>query len=128
MKSKFRSKFEKSVITEAQKHLKSKILYEDDVLEYLSPAKKKKYTPDVTIKKSDGSKIYIELKGRFHNIQERQKYEHVLSQYPDMDLRFVFQNPKLKIYKSSKTTYSEWADKNNITWADGHIPISWFSE
>lgn len=45
-----------------------------------------------------------------------------------MDIRFVFQNPKNKLYKRSKTTYADWCDKHGFKWATKVIPSSWFKE
>ena len=48
--------------------------------------------------------------------------------YPHLDIRFVFQNPKNKLYKGSKTTYADWCDKNGYKYATKLIPSSWFKE
>ena len=49
-------------------------------------------------------------------------------QHPELDIRFVFMNPKGKIRKGSKTTYADFCDKNDIIWADKTIPTSWYNE
>ena len=40
----------------------------------------------------------------------------------------VFQNPKAKISKGSKTTYASYCDKHGIQWAEKQIPESWINE
>jgi hypothetical protein len=87
------------------------------------PATKHKYTPD--FKLSNG--IYIETKGRFL-LDDRKKHLYIKEQYPDLDIRFVFQNPKTKLYKGSKTTYANWCDKHGFKWAAKTIPLDWIEE
>ena len=42
-----------------------------------------------------------------------------------LDLRFVFQNQNNKLFKGSKTTYAQWAEKHGFMFAHRHIPQSW---
>ena len=97
--------------------------YEQTEFEYTVPATKHKYTPD--FKLSNG--IYIETKGRFL-LDDRKKHLYIKEQYPDLDIRFVFQNPKTKLYKGSKTTYANWCDKHGFKWAAKTIPLDWIEE
>jgi hypothetical protein len=108
--------------------------YETEKLHYTVPARKAAYTPDFVF---DGSKkIYIEAKGRFGHARsqssstaERQKLALIREQYPDIDLRIVFQNANTPIYKGSKTRYRDWAEAHGIPWADkGIIPQEWINE
>jgi hypothetical protein len=124
-KPKFRSKFEEKVYAQLSEVNDSEISYESIKLKYTPVPKEKTYTPDIIIKHSTGHIIYLELKGYFRTSSERIKYEHVKKSNPDIDLRFIFQNSKLPIYKGSPTTYAGWADKNNFPWADKIIPTSW---
>lgn len=71
--------------------------------------------------------IIIEAKGLF-DVKDRQKHLFIKEQYPDLDIRFVFQNPKNKLYSGSKTTYADWCDKYGFKWAAKVIPASWFTE
>lgn len=71
--------------------------------------------------------IIIEAKGLFE-IEDRQKHLLVKQQYPNLDIRFVFQNSNNKIYKGSKTTYADWCKKNGFKFANKLIPASWFTE
>jgi hypothetical protein len=38
----------------------------------------------------------------------------VKAQHPEWTIIFVFQNPNQTIAKTSKTTYSKWAEKNGF--------------
>ena len=81
------------------------------------------YTPDVVLPNG----IIVELKGFFRG-SDRRKHLQLRTQYPHLDIRFVFQDANKKISKTSKTTYGMWASKNGITFAEGYIPDSWLSE
>jgi hypothetical protein len=52
----------------------------------------------------------------------------VKQQHPELDIRFVFSNPKAKLYKGSKTTYGKWCEKNGFLYAKETIPIEWIKE
>ena len=99
-------------------------MYERERLKYIPVPKH--YTPDfILIGKN--KKIYIETKGRFL-AKDRTKHLLVQSQYPELDLRFVFTNPNAKLYKGSKTTYGEWCIKYGFSFSKGSIPESWIGE
>lgn len=102
--------------------------YESDRIDYLRPAKPCKYTPDFVLTKTDGTKMYIETKGRF-DTQDRQKQLLIKDQHPDLDIRLVFQNANQRIGKASRTTYAKWAEAKGFLWADkGIIPDEWLDE
>lgn len=101
--------------------------YESEIIQYVKPATRARYTPDFVFQKKDGSWLYLELKGRFLS-SDRKKTLLVLDQYPDIDLRFVFSNSNTRISKQSQTTYAMWCQKNNIRFADKHIPAEWLDE
>jgi len=116
----FRSGFEKKVASSLSGEGVS-YSYESDVIRFVQPAKKRRYTPDFFLDNG----VILEVKGRL-TAADRKKHEWVKEQFPELDLRFVFQYPKGKLYKGSKTTYAEWADKNNIPWCKGpNIPNEW---
>ena len=92
-------------------------------IKYEKPATQHKYTPDFVLPNG----IIIEAKGIFER-EDRQKHLLIKMQYPDLDIRFVFQNHKLKLYKGSKTTYADWADKNGFKYSARQIPEAWFRE
>lgn len=102
--------------------------FETDKIDYLKPAKKSKYNPDFKIIKKDGSPMYIESKGIF-DTADRAKHLLIRTQYPDIDIRFVFQNAKARISKISNTTYAKWCEDKDFKWADkGRIPKEWLTE
>lgn len=71
----------------------------------------------------DGS-IIIETKGRFVTA-DRQKHLLIKEQHPNLDIRFLFQNSKARISKSSKTTYADWCRKHGFQFADKVVPEEW---
>ena len=123
LRARYRSKLEERVA----KQLTDSGLefsYESLKINYTVPQRPAKYTPDFIV----GSTI-IEAKGRFRTAADRQKLLLVKEQYPELDLRLLFQNANLPIYKGSKTTYAQWAETNGFTYADkGIVPQSWLTE
>ena len=97
--------------------------YEDQVIEYLKPAKIARYTPDFVLENG----IIIEVKGRFLTA-DRQKHLLVRKQRPDLDIRFVFSRSKERISKKSSTTYAAWCEKHGFLFADESIPETWLKE
>lgn len=81
------------------------------------------YIPDFILPNG----IIIEVKGYFEP-SDRTKHLLLKKQYPQLDLRFVFQNPKLKLNKKSSTSYADWCDKHGFEYAHKWVPKSWFSE
>tara|TARA_Y100000310_G_scaffold69195_1_gene64634 strand:+ start:402 stop:662 length:261 start_codon:yes stop_codon:yes gene_type:complete len=81
------------------------------------------YTPDFTLPNG----IHIEAKGLF-DPADRRKAKAVRKQNPDLDIRFVFQRPKAKISKGSRTTYAKWCEQHGFMWADRMIPPAWIME
>ena len=59
---------------------------------------------------------------------DRVKHLLVQEQYPDLDIRFLFQNAYNKIHKKSKTRYCDWCDKYGFQWTDKEIPKKWLTE
>jgi hypothetical protein len=93
-------------------------LYEPDRIAY---NKVHHYVPDF---KLDG--FYIETKGRFLPA-DRTKHRLLKEQHPDLDIRFVFQQPNHTLNPKSKTTYAQWCDKHGFLWSGTKLPKSWFS-
>ena len=71
--------------------------------------------------------LVIETKGRFVTA-DRQKHLLVKEQHPDFDVRFVFQNSRARISKTSKTTYAAWCEKHGFKYADKCVPAEWLTE
>lgn len=123
LRAKYRSKLEERL---AKQLTDSGIefSYETLKISYMVPARKAKYTPDFVV-----GDMIIEAKGRFRTAQDRQKLLLVKEQYPDLDLRLVFQNAKTPIYPGSPTPCSKWAEDNGFLWADnGKIPEEWLNK
>lgn len=97
--------------------------YEAFKLEYEKPVRRSKYTPDFILPNG----IVIETKGRFVTA-DRQKHILIKKQYPTLDLRFVFSNPRQRISKQSKTMYFEWCERYGFQYAAKVIPQEWIDE
>lgn len=78
------------------------------------------YTPDFILPNG----IIVETKGRL-TVADRKKHLLIQRQHPFLDIRFVFQNSRAKLYKGSKTTYAQWCDKWGFMYADKSIPEEW---
>jgi len=81
------------------------------------------YTPDFILKKGY---VIVETKGRF-TTADRKKHLLIKKQHPKLDIRFVFQNSKAKLYKGAKSTYADWCDKHGFIYADKSIPEEWLN-
>ena len=79
------------------------------------------YTPDFILKKGY---VIVETKGRF-TTADRKKHLLIKKQHPKLDIRFVFQNSRAKLYKGAKSTYADWCDKHGFMYADKSIPEEW---
>lgn len=106
---------------ENNKTIKSR--YEPDSFQYVVE-ETRSYTPDFQISTKAGKVFYIEYKGIL-DLETRKKMVRVKHQYPDLDIRFVFQKARNKIRKGSKTTYGKWATDNGFKWADNTLPPGW---
>lgn len=115
----YRSKFE-NTLAQTLKRKRVKFKYETSTFPYFLLHH---YTPDFVLTKGNKT-IYIEAKGVFSS-KDRTKMKAVRKQNPDLDIRIVFMNANLKLYKGSKTTYGEWATKAGFKWAEGEIPEEW---
>ena len=96
--------------------------YEPDKMAYYV---ERHYIPDLAV----GSMI-VELKGYLRQDSQR-KMKSIKAQYPDLDIRFVFQKASSTIQGAkkrkdgSKMTCGEWADRQGFVWAEGTIPEEW---
>jgi len=81
------------------------------------------YVPDYILPNG----IVIEAKG-FFNSADRRKMRAVKDMHPDLEIRFVFGRAGNKLNKTSRTTYSKWADSKGFPWADKSIPDAWHAE
>jgi hypothetical protein len=89
--------------------------YEQDRIKYVIPSKTHTYTPDFTVTKN----VYVETKGLWPAV-ERKKALFIQEQFPEIKILYVlYRNQKL--FKTSTTTYLEWAKNNGLkacTFAD----------
>lgn len=99
------------------------VSFETTKVRYVIPTTFHIYTPDFTLPNG----IIIETKGKFEP-SDRKKHLLVRAQWPDLDIRLVFQRPSDRLTKASKTTYAMWAEKNGIKWAFKLIPKQWTEE
>lgn len=100
--------------------------YEITVIPYTVPESKHKYTVDWTF--TNG--ILCETKGYLSDHQERNKYVLLKQQYPDLDLRFVFDNVN-KLCGGTKYTHGSWATKHGFPFCsikDVDIIKGWITE
>ena len=95
--------------------------YEKHKIAYTQPETQHTYTPDFRLPNG----IFIETKGRFV-LADRKKHILIKEQFPDIDIRFVFQNSRNKIRKGSKTTYADWCTKNGFQYSDSSVPEDWY--
>jgi len=103
---------------------KIKFEYESLKLEY-EWREDKKYIPDFILPNG----VILEVKGRFM-AEDRKKHLFVKSQHPDLDIRFVFDNPNRKLYKGGKMTYGDWCNKHGYLFCklgEG-IPKEWLDK
>lgn len=129
-RAKYRSKLEEKVAKQLH-DAGIEFSYEELKVPYTVPAREAKYVTDFVL--MDGDKaIILEAKGRFggphrNDASERQKFLLLKEQYPDLDIRFVFQSAhKTKIYPGSKTTVAQWAETHGFPYSDkGVIPEEW---
>jgi len=115
-------------VSEQIKSTEYDLKYETEILNYIVPERKAKYTPDFVFVKKNGEFMFIETKGRW-TTADRTKMKHVLASNPGIDIRMVFQNPNQKLAKTSPTTYEVFAKKLGIQHvAKKDIPAEWLEE
>lgn len=103
--------------------------YESQKLKWVLPEQKKTYTPDFFLTKANGELMIIECKGRW-TTADRIKHQHIKQQYPDLDIRFVFDNPNARISKTSKTTYAKYCEQHGFRYSPlkKEVPLDWIQE
>lgn len=78
------------------------------------------YTPDFFLQ----SGVILEAKG-FFKPSDRRKMLAMKKQYPDLDIRFIFQRNNT-LSKNSKTTYGAWCEKHGFPYCIyPDIPQDW---
>lgn len=118
IKNGYRSGLEERVSRELED---AGVKYEYEVLKIpYDIIEQRKYTPDFVL----SNNVIVETKGRF-TTADRKKHLLIQKQHPDLDIRFVFQNSKAKLYKGAKSTYGQWCDKHGFMYADKSVPEGW---
>ena len=120
----FRSKSEEKIYN----LLKEKNIpceYEKGKIEY-EWSENKTYVPDFFLLKNG---IILEVKGRFV-LEDRKKHLFIRKQKPELDIRFIFDNPKAKLYKGGKMTNGTWCDKYKFKYSSLRegVPEEWINE
>ena len=105
--TRFRSKSEKKA-NDFLKDKKVSFKFEPYYVKYMW-IEDKKYLPDFVL----DSGIILEVKGRF-TLDDRKKHLFLRESNPDLDVRFVFDNPNTKLYKGAKSTYADWCSKQGF--------------
>ena len=118
----YRSKFEHKIAEQITNGGLS-VEYETDKIAYVIPSRHSHYCPDFKLPKPGGF-FYVEVKGRWL-VEDRHKHLLIKEQFPALDIRFVFQNAKTKLYKGSPTSYADYCDKHGFVYADKRIPEDW---
>lgn len=123
LQARYRSTLEKKVAAQlAEAGVSFEYEPRDRTVRYTVPARVARYLPDFYIG------FIIETKGWFKT-KDRQKLAFIKEQFPDLDIRLVFQRAQNKISKDSETTYAAWADTHGFKWADkGVVPEAWINE
>ena len=132
--NRYRSGLEIRIADQLHKFKKS-FTYEEDKIRYNTPPQKHIYTPDFKIVTSSGKEIFIEAKGKW-DYKDRMKHLLIREQHPEIEIRFVFSNPRAKIRKGSKTTYEHIClgegrgQFKGVIWmyAKERIPAAWLKE
>ena len=120
----FRSKSEEKIYN----LLKEKNIpceYEKGKIEY-EWSENKTYVPDFFLLKNG---IILEVKGRLV-LEDRKKHLFIKKQKPELDIRFIFDNPKAKLYKGGKMTNGSWCDKYKFKYSSLRegVPEEWINE
>jgi len=120
-KLKLKSKFEEDV-AKWLRSAKQKVRYEEIRIRY-AVIQHRYYKPDFILNNG----IIIEAKGWLRP-RDRTKHLLIKDQYPDLDIRFLFQNANNFLRKGSKTRYSDWCNKYGIMYAHKELPKEWLTE
>ena len=99
--------------------------YEVTKIPYTIPESLHHYTVDFTV-----GTLLLEGKGILIDAKERQKYILIKQQHPELDIRFIFDNP-LKLCNGTKQTHAFWAEKNGFPYCSRKDKVtiqSWVME
>ena len=108
MSATYRSNFEELVATKLKLEK-----YETHKFKYVVPESTRTYCPDFELNPT----VFLETKGRF-TAADRKKHLQFRESNPNITIAFLFQEAYNTLSRSSKTTYADWATKNNFLWFD----------
>jgi len=86
----------------------------------------RKYLPDIVL----DNNIILEVKGRFFPV-DRKKHIRLRENHPNIDVRFVFDNPNARLSKGAKSSYADWCEKNSFKYCgkkDVNVILGWVNE
>lgn len=95
--------------------------YEAHWLNYYEKGRRRGYLPDFYLPTLD---FFIEVKG-YWDLEDRKKHLLVRRANKDTDIRMLFQNPRNKINKKSKTTYGMYCKRHGMLYCGVQIPPEW---
>jgi hypothetical protein len=101
---------------------KRKIKYKYEAIKIQYQYEPQVYTPDFVLEND----AVIEYKGKMTN-ETRKKILAIIRCNPNIRFHLVFEKPNNKIRKGSKTTYWQWAEKNNIPWSEHFVREEWLN-
>jgi hypothetical protein len=109
----FKGGLEPRVYDRLTRHIKKgdQIDYEPEKVPYTVSYN---YKCDFRVTNTEGKTVYLESKGYFP-YKDRVKMQNVVEQYPDRDIRMVFDKNN-RLSSRSQTTYGDWCDKHGIRW------------
>ena len=116
--NKFRSDLEGQVADQLDKQC-VKYRFEPHWIRYQI---EKKYKPVFLLPNG----ILIEVKGWF-KFDDQRKHKLIKSQYPELDIRYVFQKINNKV-QGGRFTNKEWCEKYDFKFAESIVPNSWIHE
>lgn len=92
--------------------------FETDPIPWTPIPRTHKYHPDFRIvTNGTGKRIIIETKGRFMP-EDMEKHLSLKAQYPELDIRFVFQGAQKWYRKAKRRTYAKWCEENGFKYCD----------
>ena len=115
---KYKSRFEKRFASDLKQR---RIVFDYEKHKFSYQPKIKTYTPDFYMPEFD---LFVETKG-FFNVSDRVKHLLIKEQHPDLDIRFIFMDAKIRLDKRSKTTYGGWCEKHGFKYAVNRLPDEW---
>ena len=80
------------------------------------------FTPDFILP----SGVMVEVRDRL-TADDRKMFLRLRAQHPQLDVRFVFLQASLPLFKGAEATCADWCLKHGFRYVDGRIPRTWIS-